>query len=1268
MARVLELTSLLVVSNLLAAGCSAQPASGIHTTRSLSPAAVAAAAGQTGPADHSVGLIQYPTLSPSGDRIVFSWLDDLWIVPAEGGVAARLTNHPAPERRSVFSPDGSLLAFESGRDGGRNIYTMPLSKGPDGATLAGETRRVHVMDRSQTLSDITPDGKYLLINSSHEPAVYRGLKMYKLPIEGGPLERLTDAHGYMPRISSDGDQIVFAYRRYDYNRPKYRGSGTSDLWSMSVPGGEFTQLTSAAGDDADGFPLADGSVIFVSSRGGQNNIWRLPAGGKDGDAVRITDFKPGGEPTIGHGVRDLTVTPDGKMAAFVVWDTLYTLDLTRSGAQPKAVTVLATSGADENDWNRTNLSREVSEAALSPDGKTIAMVARGEIFLRSTSEGRPTRRVTSTIGRERDLAWSPDNTKLYFVSDDTGVPRLYVATVELSREDLQPRKEGEPTGQAPVIEDAPVPPAPEPGVAPDPTGGDPAGAPAADPNAEPKPEPKPDPNADPAGSDPAPTEPPAADKKEGDDAEKAEKKDDKKKEEPDIGKRWADSLRFKIEPVNTGMESDDQDVRNGIFGIEISNPIPSPDGEKLLFTRGRGDLVMHTIATGENRVLFESWDEADVQWASDNRHIVYAVADLDFQSDIYILDTGDADAKPVNVTRHPDLDDSPRLSHDGKVLYFRSERSGQNFDFDIWYVFLDKSLEAMTDYELEEYFKNAADEAKKLKPIKPKAAKADEKKSDDAEAKADDDEKAGADKKADKKPEPFKFDTDDAYLRVRRMTSTNGSESGLMITPAGDRVMFNSADGDRAYVSVSRKGDDRKTIQAGGASPHGVSVSGDKITYTARGTAYTASPATGKSDAMGIDAPVVIDVSAEQRQKFVEAARIIGNVFYHKNVKGLNWKAITDRYAQLAEQTRTPDEFERVVQMLFGELDGSHTGVNAAGGFSTAGLSTGYLGIETKPADNGVEIVSIIPNSPAALPIGGAKVALEPGDVIVAIDDQKIRGEDRTIDLATALMGRAGKETLVELERKDSAKPRFVLLVPNSAGGDSQLRYQTEVLARAKRVEELSGGKLGYLHIRGMSMPSVLDFERDLYAAAAGKDGLIIDVRDNGGGSTADILLASLTAPNHAFTVPRGADPATVPTDSYPRDRRLIYGYNRPITVLINENSFSNAEIFAHAIKNIGRGKLVGTATYGGVISTGAASLIDGSTVRTPFRAWFTNDGTDMENNGAQPDINVPMTPAAEAKGEDPQLAAAVQELLTRASEAKTRREAVKPTYSELPK
>jgi len=414
----------------------------------------------------------------------------------------------------------------------------------------------------------------------------------------------------------------------------------------------------------------------------------------------------------------------------------------------------------------------------------------------------------------------------------------------------------------------------------------------------------------------------------------------------------------------------------------------------------------------------------------------------------------------------------------------------------------------------------------------------------------------------------------------------------------------------------------------------------------ASSTARSASPSGGSSKSYPIDAPVVIDLAWQQRQKYIEAMRLLKERFYHPTLKGLDWDALTRRYLSLAMQTRTSNAFNRVANLQLGELDGSHLGVRGGPSFRAPSESIGHLACETQPAPGGYRIARVIRGGPADQDIS----RLSEGDLITHIDGQALADAPDALparDLRDAMRGTANRETLLRVVDADGAE-RLVLIKPVSYGTYSALAYQQEVLDRRAMVEKLSDGKLGYLHIRGMSEPSVRDFERDLYAAAEGKAGLIIDVRDNGGGWTTDVLLASLTAPRHAVTVPRGAKKEDAFPDAYPRDRRLIYAYQRPISVLINQHSFSNAEIFAHAIKTIGRGKLVGTQTFGGVISTGGASLIDGTFVRLPFRSWYLPDGTDMENHGAVPDIDVPQTPDAEARGEDEQLEAAVRELLER--------------------
>ena len=1198
----------------------------------------------------TVGLIQYPSVSPDGKSIVFAWLADLWIVNSNGGGAQRLTAHPGEERRSAWSPDGKSIAFESDRDGGRNLFVMDLTS-EAGEPIAGAARRITTLDRAVSLSGFSNDGASVLFSGNLDATLFRSTRMYKAAVDGSgskPIGKLTEAFGGTPRMSADGARVTFTRGRPDLNRPKYQGSGNTDVFEMRTGDGNFTRLTKHPALDADAFPMPDGSTVFVSSRTGVNNVYRLAAGSDEGKAEQLTSFSATPEQiTIGHGVRDLSVNATGTLAAFVVWDTLYTLDLTARGTAPLAVRVVASPDAQDGITQRINLAREVSEAALSPDGKTLAVIARGEVFVRSTDENRPTRRVTSTHGRERGLAWSPDGRVLWFSSDESGVSQVYYATVALAREDISPKED----------------------------------EPKKDEDAKKSDEPK---KNDDAKDEAKKDEPAKDDDAKKDDAKKddGEKKPDADKKEPakkkiDYSKRWQESLRFDVKHLDTSMIPTGRN--DGVLGQEVRSPAPSPDGTKLIVQRGLGDLVLLDLKARTAKVLLESWNEPDVQWAADSRHIVYGLEDLDFNNDIFLMDTmGEAGsdlARGINLTRHPDLDSSPRLSADGKVLYFLSERGNENFVFDVYTLFLDKKIEALRGYELDEYFKKAAETAGKRKPIDPvlwdEAEKKDDEKKPDEAAAGNDAPKADAgDTKADAKPpekdgvksadakpkkakavEPLKFDVQDSHLRVRRVFGSLGNKGSLAITPAGERVLFvGDADTERALYSISFKGDDRKTVSPGAAGGIEVSLNGSKVSFVRTGTVSLTTPPGGKVDAMPIDAPVVIDVAKQQRQKFLEASRIMGNGFYHPTLKGLNWKGLNERYLSLAQRTRTPGEFDRVFEQLLGELDGSHTGITSppAGGAGSA-QAIGYLGIDASPAPGGYRVDRVIFQGPA----DRENAKLRAGDVITTIEGEPLSPDANalpTIDLHAAMSGRAGKETLIVVERAQAlpALPGTILVIPSSAAEDNNTRYADEVRGRAKKVDELSKGRLGYLHIRSMSQPSVDDFERDLFAAASGKDGLIIDVRDNGGGSTADILLSSLTAPNHAWTVPRGADPKATPRDAYPRDRRLIYGYSRPINVLINENSFSNAEIFAHAIKTIKRGTLVGTRTFGGVISTGAASLIDGTTIRTPFRGWYLPDGTDYENNGASPDINVEKTPQDEAAGRDAQLEAAVKELLGR--------------------
>ncbi|MCR9075527.1 MAG: hypothetical protein NXI07_05760, partial [bacterium] len=634
--------------------------------------------------DTRQGLIQYPSISPDASHIVFSAAGDLWSVPRSGGVAERLTVHPGIERQSRFSHDGARVVFESNRDGAQNLYTLDLIREGD-RVAPGEIERITESDRSMMLGGFSQDGKRVLFSAYLYREIYRHPRMYSAAIEGGPMERVTDAFGRGPATHADTEDIYFVRGYYYPHRVAYRGPGNIDIFKYSPSTESFTQLTQFDGNDFEPNILPDGSMVYISSRDGQYNLVRLEPGKTDQDAgaVRqLTHFKPSSSTsdTIAHGVRDLQVSADGSTAVFVVWNTLYTLDLTNDRAKPVAIDVTLAEDLAIGDTYRKNISREVSEAAVHPSGKAVAEIARGELFIRSTSEDHPTVRVTDTPFRERDIVWSPDGTRLYYTADDgESLGNIYEVMVSLTREDLNPEPEPEPVTDESADEDQ-----------------------AEGEETE-------------AAEEPAEeTEEGAADDatNEAESAEESDETEEEEQEEPkvDHAKRWSEALRFEVSPV---IESD----------TLVYNPLPSPDGRRLMYLRDRGDIVIRDLESGEDRVVMELWSDPDVQWASDSRHLVVAAQDLDFNADVFIADTHPGEdgelPEPMNISRHPDIDHSPQLSHDGKVLTFLSDRDNENWAFDVYAVFLDRELEGMAGYELDQYIKDAAAAAGKLKPIEP---------------------------------------------------------------------------------------------------------------------------------------------------------------------------------------------------------------------------------------------------------------------------------------------------------------------------------------------------------------------------------------------------------------------------------------------------------------------------------------------------------------------------------------------------------------------
>lgn len=1135
-------------------------------------AAAAAAALLTGLSAASaragdVDLPRHPSLSPDGREVAFSWRGDLWKAPTAGGHAVRLTSHPADEGRSAWSPDGRTIAFESDRSGSENVWLMAA----DGSGV----RRLTHEDAPLTLAGWTGDGTGVVVSSRREADVHPEPRPFVVPAAGGPLRRLHGAFGREPAESPDGARLAFTRGGSSWSRRGYRGSDNRDLWVHERAGGTFTRLTRWEGNDGRAAWTDAGTLLYLSDRDDATvNLFRMRLAAGESGVEPVTRFR-------GTDVWDFAASRDGRTAVVLVWDRLHRIDLTQAGAAPQPIPLTA---PDDEDGGVVfeEIGDDVSEAALSPDGKVMAVVAYGDVLVRNVEDRHPTRRVTDTAAREKDLAWSPDGTRLYFTSDRSGREQIHAATVARTRTDIREEleKANAPPRDAAKPADAP------------------SGAPAETPAEVAKPE---------------------AGKSEAAKSE-AGKSDDPKRS---AAQRWHDAVTFVVEPVVVS-EHHDREAR------------PSPDGRRLALRRGLGDVVVVDLTTKAAQTLVSGWDSGiDFRWSPDGRRIAYSHDDADFNSDVWVVPS-DGGAPAVNLSRHPANDRSPRWSADGKVLAFLSER--KDGEADVWRVHLDRSLDAKTPAEIAEYYEQAAAAAKKRKPpAAPEAAK------------------PAPTTETPEKAATTELDLADAWKRLVRVTTLRGDEGTLEVTPAGDTFVFRGRDGSAEGIyAVQWDGTNVRRLAPAGAVQH-VSLSGDSVVLVAGNRAGTVGVSGGAVKTVEFALRARIDLRAQTDQRFRETSRIVGEQFYHPTMKGLDWPALTERYADLARRARTADEFDSVAASFLGELNASHLGVRSKRRDPPPSDPHGRIGVDTEPAEGGWRITSVLPYGPASLGI----LPLEPGDVVVAVEGVPFAPSD---EFGPAFAGRVGRETVVRVRRRvlasdtnslhpwrgeGAADREFdVLLTPVTAAAEQGLRYDAWTDRNERTVHELSGRRLGYLHIRSMDRTSLEDFERDLFAAAEGHDGLVIDVRNNGGGNTADLVLASILVRPHAYTVPRGGDPLV--RDGYPRDRLFIQRYVRPTNLLCNEKSFSNAEILAHAFRTLERGTLVGQTTYGGVISTGGTSLPDGTFVRIPFRGWFLPDGTDMENHGARPHLLVPQTPESETSGTDEQLRAAVEDLMRR--------------------
>ncbi|MFA8342858.1 MAG: S41 family peptidase, partial [Rhodothermaceae bacterium] len=596
---------------------------------------------------------------------------------------------------------------------------------------------------------------------------------------------------------------------------------------------------------------------------------------------------------------------------------------------------------------------------------------------------------------------------------------------------------------------------------------------------------------------------------------------------------------------------------------DVHYPTVSPDGKKISYVIGEGKLVVANIdAEGDfsnKKVLLDQWSgPSGIRWSPDSKWLAYTLEDLNFNSEVFIH-SADNSKKPVNVSMHPRGDYAPVWSPDGSKLGFLSQR--HNSDADVWFVFLNKKDWEKTKKDWQD---------------------------DDAPAKKSKKGKKG-------KVKPVKIDFENIHERVIRVTSFDGNEGGLAISKDGKTFYFTTkvpgAKG-RDLYKIKWDGTGAKALTKGGVNPYGfiLDKSGNNLYMVKRRALARVNTKSGKTESLPFSAKMIIDYKAELDQIFEEAWRTLYDQFYDPNFHGQDMVGLKKLYKGRALKASTKQDFVFTFNQMLGQINASHMGLYGGGRESTQRETTGRLGIEVKPLNKGVKVTRIVAETPADRMASKLKV----GDVILAVNNEEVT---KNMNFWSLLTNTVDSKVLLTVETKNG-KEKDVVIRP--ARRINSALYNEMIKDKRALVDKYSNGKLGYLHIQGMSMPSFERFERELASAGYGKEGIVIDVRYNGGGWTTDYLMAILNVKQHAYTIPRGAAKSLEDHKKfksyYPFGERLpFYAWNKPSVALCNQASYSNAEIFSHAYKSFEIGTLVGKPTFGAVISTGGKGLIDGT-------------------------------------------------------------------------
>ncbi len=1062
--------------------------------------------------------LRYPAISPDGRTVLFCFKGDIYKVSAEGGVALPLTISESYEFSPVWSHDGKWIAFASNRYGNFDVFVMPAA--------GGEAKRLTYFSGPDIPSCFSADDKQVIFSANRQNVVTDvqfpngGLtQLYSVPVTGGKITMFLPVPAIDATFNSTGDKLIFHdLKGYESDwRKHHTSSVTRDIWVYDLKTKKYTQLTTNKGEDRNPvFDNNDNDYYYLSEQGGGSmNVYKSSLSDPS-TSMALTSFK-------GNPVRFLSRSKNN-IICFGYDGEVY---LKNGNNEPMKLTVVIGEDGRVIVDKTVPVNMGATEMKVSPNGKEIAFVVRGEIFVTSV-DGGITKRITNTPYQERSVNFSPDGRSLVYAAEPDSSWNIYTVSID-------------------------------------------------------------------------------------------------RKEEPYF---YASTVLKRQTIVATKAEA--------------FQPTYSPDGKEIAYLENRVVLKVINLESKNSRTILQadknySYSDGDqyYQWSPDSKWFLVCFGQKEriLSSEVGLI-PADGKGPLTNLTLSGFDDFEPKWAMGGKMMIWGSTRDGARVEagwpstLDVYAMFFtkdafDRFKLSKEDYALlkeqeEKDKEKTKDSTKILKALGKREKKGEKPSVDTTEKKKD-----------------LVFDWENLTDRKLRITTHTSDLGDMELSRDGEKLyyMAHFEKGYDLWVTDLRKKDTKLLSKLGvGNAALELSADGKSLFLLADGRISKIDPETGKSDGVNIGGEMTLDFAGEKEYIFDHSWRQIKEKFYVEDMQGVDWDHYYKVYKKFLPYINNNYDFAEMLSELLGELNASHTGCYYFGDPIPNGDRTGYLGIfyDYNYMGRGIKIAEIIEGGP----LDKAASKIKAGDIIEEIDGNPITD---SVDHYKYLNRRNGQLTLLSVYDPVSKKRWQETVKPIERSEENELKYQRWVKARRKEVDSLSGGRIGYIHVRAMNDESMRTVFEEALGRDLGKDALIIDTRFNGGGNIHEPLSDFLGGKKYIDIIPHGQYVGSEPFNKW----------TKPSIVLIGEANYSDAHLFPLAYRLKGIGKTVGMPIAGTGTFVWWEDQIDPTLVfGMPMGGWRTADGVFAENHQMEPDIRVRLDYDIMTTGRDQQIEAAVKELL----------------------